>query len=233
MPATYNTWKYRKTSRAADAIRRRRAAAPAVARYNPRLSLTTYKYGQHKHVCGTEPQVFSLTGIVGTGFAISFKFNDIPNFSGTYAHIYDQIRLDMVEVTIVPSWNTQQANPGANAWESRPQLFGAVDKTICTIPANIGTILQYSNHKMSTGRMFFKLRPEINVVQEDNIGQDTTVQIKNQDGWMSTDVPNNFDALHNGIRLWCDYDWTVGGVPSPAPQFRIFMQYYFSGKCQN
>lgn len=233
MSGRYNTWKYRKSGRAQDAIRRRRQAAPAVARYNPRLSLTSYKFGIRRHVCGAEPQSFLLSGTLGTGYALSFKFNDIPNFSATYANIYDQVRLDMVDVTIVPSWNVQQALPSANAWHSRPEIFAAVDKSVATIPSAVGTILQYANHQMSAGGLKIKLRPEMQAIQSDTVTTDPTYQVKNKDGWVNTDLPQNLDILHNGVRIWVDYDFSSSGVPNPPPSYRIFMKYYFSGKCQN
>lgn len=229
----YSNWKYRRTGRAADAIRRRRQAAGSVVRYNPRLSLTSYKFGIHKHVCGATPQEFALTPTLGVGYAISFSFNQIPNFSSTYSNIYDQVRIDMAEVTIVPSWNTMQPLPGANALPSRPQLFGAVDKSVATVPGALGTILQYANHKMSSGTMRFKLRPEMQAIQSDTVTGDPTYQVKNADGWVNTDIANNMDILHNGIRLWCDYDFSTITAPNPPLTYRVFIKIYFSGKCQN
>lgn len=236
MPGRYNTWRYSRTRRARDAIRRRRATAPAVPRYNPRLSLLSYSTGIRRHCVGAELTSATLATAHGAGFALTFAFNQIPGFSATYNALYDQLRLDMVEVTLVPSWNSLAIAPAAAAAvPNRPVIFAAIDKTNATAPSGLGTILQYGNHKMSTGIMKLRLRPQILAVQEDTtLSDDPQIVINNRDGWLPTDNPNTASVNYSGVRVWVDYDWTAMNTPpDPYPQIKAICKYYFSGKCQN
>lgn len=206
---------------------------PRTPRFNPRLSIAQYTYGQHKHVIGVDPEQFgdlSLSATNGTGEGYNFTFDMIPNWANTYANIYDQVRMDMVEITFIPSWDIVQPAPGANTIP-RVILFGAVDKTSSDAPSGVGTITQYANHKYSKGTLTFRFRPQLSVVQDDTVTADPRVMVKNRDGWLSTDIANHDTVPHNGVRVWADYHWT--GQLDVYPKYRIVAKIYFTGKYQN
>lgn len=94
---------------------------------------------------------FFVTSNGGNTFpTIQFTFNDLTQ-EGTFAGLFDQYRLDLVEMIITPSSSVVDLHSSASPNQVNPQVYVVADFDDATALASIAAAQQYDNCKEFNG----------------------------------------------------------------------------------
>lgn len=74
---------------------------------------------------------------------LKFNLDDIPGYADL-ATVFDQYKIDKVELRFVPNGNTNALIPGGPQ-QARARLYTAFDANDATVPSTLNEVLQYQN----------------------------------------------------------------------------------------
>lgn len=158
----------------------------------------------------TYTQTFQVTSTAGfTSNAVVFRLSDIPN-SSEFIGLYDQYKINAVKVQVIPRINS------AEIAQAVSQVASVIDYDDSVVPANMNTLVQYQNFKLTQGTKIHSryLKPKISIP---TTGAGTMVA-KSQ--WLDVATP---DVPHYGIKY---------GFPQTpnAQTFDIKIDFYLAFK---
>lgn len=136
-------------------------------------------------------------GAGATGFATSFKLNDLVN-SSEFTQLYDQYMIKGIKVSLIPRYSQ---NPSAPVPAQGGNVWSVLDYDDVTAPTTIDTLMQYQNVKRTRTHMVHSryFKPAV-AAEIFNTGLTTNYNPK-KNVWLDC----NLDTTeHYGIKWWVD-----------------------------
>ena len=151
----------------------------------------------------------------GVAGAYNFALTQVPNASD-FTALYDQYKINLVKFTIIPRGNTSNIVTGGNSMG----VFTVLDYDDSTVPANLDTLLQHQNMKMTRSVQQHKrvFRP---LVRDQLIGSGGAASRGQYRGWIDCD---DTTIPHFGIKYWFQ------ASPSGTQEYDLKVDYYLAFK---
>lgn len=147
---------------------------------------------------------FQLTGAGGVTLgAYTFKLSDLPNYT-EFTSLYDQYKINKVQVTFIPKINGAMLNAGAQL----PVIHSMIDSSDATPPATLAEMMENEDVKSTRGNQLHKryFTPKCQTKLYEGIGTDGYA-VSRRNPFISTDDP----AVPHYALKWCIENPVSGG----------------------
>lgn len=159
-------------------------------------SLRKRNLSEHRYKRSYSMDLLTTATAQGTGYII--QLNALPNFA-EFTALYDSYRIEWVTVWAIPTQTDAQI-AGANLYV--PSLYSVVDKDDATLPANLFSILEHGNMKITTMDKMQKLCSFRSAVQGELFRSGATRGFNRLESqWIDcaqADIP------HYGLKVWTE-----------------------------
>ena len=152
---------------------------------------------------------------------LKFNLDDIPGYADL-ATVFDQYKIDKVDLRFVPNGNTNALIPGGPQ-QARARLYTAFDANDATVPSTLNEVLQYQNCSQTPYLEEYKrtVYPRLAVNSSDEEG---TVTLGPANSWCQTAQK---DVDWYGLKIGVS---ASGNLANTTQTWLVLAKFYFSFK---